>query len=125
MQGMPLPKHIPQVPRAGTQVHLQSPEFMKGLDVLARVDGVVTGTQVALSVPGKGQFIFSSQPEPGFRMEAIADGSRLLFVVGNDLNDVFCSAPIVDHDGSWYLWVRHENTAPAHSSIPSLELSLR
>jgi hypothetical protein len=120
---MPVSKHVPQVPRAGTSVHLQ--RFIKGLDVLARSDGVVSATQVAISVPGKGQYIFPSQREPGFRMEAIADESRLRFVVGNDSNEVDCSAPIVESAGSWYLWVRYESALPGRSSIPSLELSTK
>jgi len=125
MQIMPLSRHVPQVPRAGTSVHLQSPRFMNGLDVLARSDGVISSTQVGISVPGKGRYIFSSQPEPGFRMEAIADESRLRFVVGNDSNEVDCSAPIVESAGSWYLWVRYESGLPVRNSIPTLELSTK
>jgi hypothetical protein len=125
MQIMPLPTSIPQVPRAGTQIHLQSPRFMKGLDAFAKNEGTVTGTQVAVLVPDAGQFTFSSQPEPGFRMEAIADGNRLLFVVGNDSYDIESSQPVVDASGSWYLWVRHEPPPQGPTSAMTLELSIR
>ena len=125
MQIMPLPASIPQLPRAGTEMHLQSPRFMKGLDVFARNEETITGTHVAVSVPGKGRFTFSSQPEAGFRMEAIADGSRVLFVVGNNSYDIECSRPVVDASGSWYLWVRHEPAPQGPTSATTLELSIR
>jgi len=98
---------------------------MKGLSPFARSEAAITGTQIVVSVPGKGRFIFSSQPEPGFRMEAIADGTRLLFVVGSELYDIQCSAPIVTASGSWYLWVRHEPTPQGRIDLPNVDLSIQ
>jgi hypothetical protein len=125
MQIMPLPRSIPQLPRAGTQMRLHRPRFMKGSDVVARSEGAIMGTQIAVSVPDKGRFIFSSQPEPGFRMEAIADGHRLLFVVGNDSYDIQCPEPVIDASGSWYLWVRHETSPQGRTAVPNLDLSIQ
>jgi hypothetical protein len=121
MQIMPLAHDVPQVPAAGTRLHITNPRFMHGLDVAAKCEGTVHGTLVALSVPEKGRFLFSSGPAPGFRMEAIVDGARLMFVVGNELYDVFTADPIVA-PGSWYLWVRREG-APGTASEPTLYLS--
>jgi hypothetical protein len=125
MQIMPMPESIPQTPVAGIQVRLQSPRFMKGLNVFAKNEGTVTGTQVALLAPGEGRFTFSSQPEPGFRMEAISDGKRLLFVAGEKSYRIECSQPVVDVSGSWYLWVKHELAPQGPGVAAILELSVR
>jgi hypothetical protein len=122
MQIMPMPRSIPQIPGAGTQMRLESPQFMKGVNVFARGDGKIAGTELAVSVPGKGRFVLSSQPAPGFRMEGIADGTRLSFVVGSDSYEIHCSQPIID-SGAWYLWVRQETLQSGKSSVPTLDLS--
>jgi hypothetical protein len=125
MQIMPMPDSIPQVPVTGIQVRLQSPRFMKGLNVFAKNEETITGTRVAVSVPGEGRFTFSSQPEPGFRMEAIANGNRLRFVAGDKSYDIECSQPVVDVTGSWYLWVKHELAPQGPGVAAILELSIR
>jgi hypothetical protein len=124
MQIMPLSRSVPQIPAAGAAIHLQDPQFMKGLDVFAQTRGSATGTEVAISVPDRGRLIFSSQPKPGFRMEAIVDGARLLFVVGSDFYDVHCSAPLMEPAGSWYLWVRRE-PLQGRTTVPNLDLSIQ
>jgi hypothetical protein len=124
MQIMPLPRSVPQIPGAGTAIHIQDPRFMNGLDVFAQTKGSATGPEVAISVPNRGRFIFSSQSEPGFRMEAIVDGARLLFVVGGNMYDVPCSAPVVEPAGSWYLWVRRE-PLEGRATVPNLDLSIQ
>lgn len=125
MQIMPLPHAVPQIPGLGTQIHLQSPRFMKGLDAFASSEGLVTGARVAIAVPGKGRFIFSTRQEPGFRMEAIADRARLMFIIGADYYDIQCAAPVVEPSGSWYLWVRKDTAPQGQGSEPTLDLSIK
>jgi hypothetical protein len=83
----------------------------------AETRGDVTGAQVAISVPERGRFSFSSQPLPGYRMDAVVDRDRLLFIDGNDAFDVQCHSPLLEPSGSWYLWVRRE---PLEGSPPHL-----
>jgi hypothetical protein len=124
MQIMPMTKSVPQVPKSGTVVHLNNPRFMNGMRVFAQVTGVIASAKVAISVPDRGRFVFSSQPEPGFRMEAVADGTRLAFVVGNDSYEVLCAAPVIAETESSYLWVRQE---PMHgqTALPNVDLALQ
>jgi hypothetical protein len=122
MQIMPMPTSIPEIPGAGTQMRLQSPQFMKGVKAFAGSEGEISGSELALSIPGKGRFVLSSQPQPGFRMEGIADGTRVSFVAGSDLYEIQCSRPIID-SRAWYLWVRQETPRWGKSSVPMIELS--
>jgi hypothetical protein len=123
MQVMPLTKTIPQMPHPGTELRLHGLRFMKGANVLGRAPGEIKGIKLAISVPGKGQFLFSSLPEPGFRMEAIAEGPRLSFVSGSDLYEIKCAQPVINA-GAWYLWVRHDESPRGYSSLPTLALSI-
>jgi hypothetical protein len=108
MQMMPMARTIPRIPSAGAAIHLQGPVFLSGKTVLGKSGSAVRGASISVRVPGKGRFSFSSQPESGFRMEAIAEGNRLMFVAGNALYSVECSGPIVEGSGAWYLWIREE-----------------
>ncbi len=123
MQIMPLARSIPQVPRAGALVRVDGPRFRQVSDRGKTFTGgsrdMVIGTQITLTVPEKGRFTFSSQPEPGFRMEAIAESSRLMFVSGQDLYDVRCAQPLIEPAGAWYLWVRHGRTG-----LPNIDLTI-
>jgi hypothetical protein len=112
MQMMPMPKTIPQMPTAGAAIHLQSPNFLSGAASVGKSGSTVSGSSVSLKVPGKGRFRFSSRQESGFRMEAIAEGNRLMFVAGNAQYSIECSSPIVDSPGAWYLWVRYDPADP-------------
>jgi hypothetical protein len=126
MQIMPLPSAIPQAPRAGALIRVESPRLrqpsFQGKTFTANSRDSATGAQIALTMPEKGRFIFSSQPESGFRMEAIADHSRLMFVSGNEMYDVQCTAPLIEPAGAWYLWVRHEPALQGRGSMPNIDL---
>jgi hypothetical protein len=108
MQMMPMAKTIPQMPMAGAVIHLQNPNFFSGTASIGKNASSIDGTSISVQVPGQGRFSFSSRPESGFRMEAIAEGNRLMFVAGNAQYSIECSSPIVDSAGAWYLWVRRE-----------------
>jgi hypothetical protein len=89
------------------------------------VHEIENGDRILLDVleePGTGRKIFdtlASQPVPGFRMEAIADGPRVQFVVGDDKYDVQCSGPVVESARSSYLWVRREELT-SQTAFPDL-----
>jgi hypothetical protein len=107
MQMMPMAKTIPQMPASGAVIHLQNPNFFSGTTAIGKIASI-DGPSISMPVPEQGGFSFSSRPEPGFRMEAIAEGNRLMFVAGNAQYSIECSSPIVDSPGAWYLWVRRE-----------------
>jgi len=123
---LPPTKTIPQVPAAGSAIHLREPRLilhqLKAVTV-GSSNSSITGASEALIVPGKGRFSFSSHAEPGYRMEAVGEENRLMFVVGNEMYSAECSGPVMDGAGAWYLWVRFEPTQEKPAKIPTLELS--
>jgi hypothetical protein len=132
LQGMPLSKSIPEVPRHGALIHLQNPRIMKeptardrqtgaAPQVFAQSAGTIAGTIVAISIPDKGRFVFSSAPLPGFRMGAIAEAAELTFLDGSNIYAVHLSAPVVTEAKSSYLWVKSGSDNPGISA-PLLEL---
>ncbi len=114
MQFMPYTgsKTVPQVPASGAVIHLSNPEFLSGAAQLGKSGSAVQGSTVAVVVPGKGRFTFSTKAAPGFRMEGIAQDKVVSFVSGKDTFDIRTAALILDTPGTWYLWVRQE-TSPA------------
>lgn len=109
---MPLTRSIPQMPPAGSVIHLRSPHItLHGTTESVLVgngasnSGSAAGEMVSTG-SGKDRFSFSSHAEPGYRMEAVGEGNRLMFVVGNDTYTLDSSAPVMDGPGAWYLWVR-------------------
>jgi hypothetical protein len=129
MHTMPTAKTVPQTPQAGAVIRLQNPEFLAGTSLLAKASGSgknasgVSGATIGLLVPGKGWFRFSTRPEPGYRMEGIAEGNVLMFVVGSERFDIQCASPVMDGAGAWYVWVRHD-AADFRMGAPTLELTL-
>jgi hypothetical protein len=125
MQMMPMAKTIPRIPSPGAAIHLQSPVFLFGKTSLGKSGSALSGASISVRVPGQGRFSFSSRPEPGFRMEAIAEGNRLMFVAGNALYTVECSSPIADGAGAWYLWIQREAAIDPPLGTVTLELPLQ
>lgn len=125
MQMMPMAKTIPRIPAAGAVIHLQSPNLLSGTISIGKNSSALNGPSVGVRVPGKGRFSFSSRPEPGFRMEAIAEGNRLMFVAGNAQYSIECSTPIVDSSGAWYIWVQYQPGSDSSPGSAALELTLQ
>jgi hypothetical protein len=125
MQMMPMAKSIPQVPAAGAAIRLQNPNLLTGGASVGRSNSSVQGSEVSLISPGKVRFRFSSQPQPGYRMEAIAEGNRLMFVAGNAVYTAECSGPIMEGAGAWYVWVHHEPAGDAPAGARAAELPLQ
>jgi hypothetical protein len=128
MQILPPPRNLPGIPPVGAAIQLRQPELKQaGMPAMishGSSDGTVKSSMVSLLVPGKGRFLFSTKPAPGFRMEAIGEQKHLAFVSGKDLYDVRCAGPVMDSPGSWYLWVRYEPDTESlkNSDIPELKL---
>jgi hypothetical protein len=128
MQLLPLPRNLPGIPAAGATIQLQQPELKQSAPTAmishGRSDGTVKAATVSLLVPGKGRFLFSTQPARGFRMEAIGERKHLAFVSGNNYYDVQCTAPVLELAGSWYLWVKYEadGASSKNNNVPELKL---
>lgn len=88
---------------------------------MAQQESISSGQQVSIEAPMLGRFTLSSEPGPGYRLEAIAEDNEVRFDSGNDLFSLSCDAPVVEHPGAWYLWVKFEPlaTRPPFRNIPS------
>lgn len=106
MQIMPLSRSVPQPAPVGTRIRFEKPQLMEGVEILAASRSTGTATQLGVQSAKAGQFLFSGEPAPGYRMEGIAEGNSLRFVVGDKQYSLNCAGPIVNHPGSWYLWVK-------------------
>lgn len=121
MQLMPLTRTVPRTIDPDMQVYLRSPRA----GALGVSNSSIGGTAFVLIAGAEGRFTFSTRPEPGFRMEAVAEGNRLSFVSGKDRYDVECTGPVVSGTVARYLWVKHEPPSKVPSSLPTLELSVK
>lgn len=121
LHSMPVAKTIPRTPVASAVIHLQTPQLFQGQTELADNASVINGSAVSVHIAGKSGFTFSTQPQDGFRMEAIAEGNTLMFVSGSERYDIQCTAPVIDGAGAWYLWVRRD-AAGGSSGFPALNL---
>jgi hypothetical protein len=91
-----------------------------------------SGTHVFLVGPTLGEFTLSSEPGPGYFLEAIAEDNEVHFVSGEDLFSVSSDGPVVDQPGAWYLWVKFEprpdaavaGSPPSQDGSPPLEVSV-
>jgi len=113
MQIMPLSRSVPQPAPVGTVIHLENPRLIEGAETLATSRSTETGIRVGIQASKTGEFLFSSEPAPGYRMEGIAENNSLRFVVGNKQYGVVCTVPIVNRPGAWYLWVKAVQGAPS------------
>lgn len=70
------------------------------------------GALVWFYVPGKGRFIFSLIPHPGydFRKIGVIEDNKISFALGGDRYEWVSSAPIVGNGGSWNVWVLVDST---------------
>lgn len=65
------------------------------------------GSLIWFYVPGRGRFIFSLVPRPGydFQKTAMIIGNALRFDFKDEHYEWISSAPIVGHGGAWYVWL--------------------
>lgn len=70
------------------------------------------GALVWFYVPGKGRFIFSLIPHPGydFRKVGIIEDNKISFALDGDRYEWISSAPVVGSGGTWNLWVLLDST---------------
>jgi len=99
---LPLPETgVPGIIPAGATVRLSRPRLhpMMGVE-LARDGQISTGPRVSMSAPTIGRFTFSSEPGPGYRLEALAEETTLHFLANNENYSITTDAPIMDQPGS-------------------------
>jgi hypothetical protein len=120
MQPMPSGGHtIAQIPQRELTIQLSRATFgVKGKGVTSFSQSTIVATRVGVTVPGLGRFIFTSRPESGSHMEAVAEGTVLDFIAGANRYRIECSAPIVEPPGAWYLWVKFEPSGSQTSGNP-------
>jgi len=114
---LPLPRQsAPGVIPASAILHLGHPVLSPmGMGSLFKnstsAAGVFSGTSVQFDAPTVGHFTFSSEPAPGYRLEALAEGNEIRFLAGNSTYSVTSDAPIVNIPGAWLLWVHTDSLA--------------
>ncbi len=112
MQALPSGSHaIAQIPRQSLAMQFNRPRFKTDRGPIF-AHNRVSGNKIAVTVPAIGRFIFTSQPESGFHMEAVAQDMALEFLAGANRYRIDCEGPILDQPGAWYLWVKFEPAAP-------------
>jgi hypothetical protein len=122
MQIMPMPRSIPNVLQPGTQIRLSGPRLLSGTDRLASSPARALGLQIQVQAKSVGrEFTFTSKPELGYRMEAIAEGKAIRFLDGNATYTLETDSPVIDKPGAWYLWVQARATELKSSGSLSIE----
>jgi hypothetical protein len=105
LQFLPMPsRSIPSMPLPGMRLHLMRPSL--GEKAVGAENPVQPASQVSVESSEIGSITFSSTPQPGFLLNAVADGNILSFLSGDQRHEIICQAPVVSAEGSWFLWVR-------------------
>jgi hypothetical protein len=70
----------------------------------------ISGKLLYVYVPGKGRFIFSLSPQPGygFRKTATIEDNKISFVSGGDTYKLISNSSVLGVGGRWNLWVLHD-----------------
>jgi hypothetical protein len=124
MRLAPMPPDPLSVIAAGARLRLEQALLKENGVAAAKNSAAETGTRLRMALPNGGQYTLSSQPGPGYRLEAMVYGgagrTAAVFSDGDILYGVNCRAPIVDQPGSWLLWVRKDAspTTPPKSVVP-------
>lgn len=79
-------------------------------EVVHQSKGGCSGPLVWFSLPGRGRFVVSLVPRPGydFRQAGIIEHDRISFEYGGDRFEWASSAPVVGTGGNWNVWVLHD-----------------
>ena len=74
------------------------------------VGGSCSGAVVFFFIGGRGRFIFSVVPRPGFPFEktAIVDGNSLLFTHGGERYELVSQTPILSGGAKYSVWMLHD-----------------
>jgi hypothetical protein len=114
---LPLPPEVPHVVASGTALTLDRPVMMdeRGFPI-ARASVKVYGKRVHVDAPGHGQYTLSTEPGPGFRLEAMVYGQQsrpsLAFTDGERIFILNASSIILPEKATSLLWVRKEGGDP-------------
>jgi hypothetical protein len=86
------------------------------------------GSLVWFYVPGRGRFIFSLVPRPGydFQKTGLIEDNMIRFDFKGELYEWISSVPIVGQGGRWYIWLLHDPTyTPEVSSAEEIARKAR
>lgn len=128
MTMLPLSPDVPQVVGAGSVLTLDRPELLnENGRPIANTKERVSGKRVSASAEDGGQevrFAFSSEPAPGFRLEAVVYARPRAMIIFTDGELVYCltaAAPIMPQSGPALIWVRKEGNEPPgrHTGVPT------
>ncbi len=73
------------------------------------------GSVLIASLPADGAVVLSLAPTPGydFKKVAVADNDRIVFSIGNNRYEWISSKPIIQHGGTWNVWMYHDPSVVA------------
>lgn len=89
-------------------LHIREPRFSVNGKVVESGRQDVSGAAVWLYAPGKGRFVFSLTPRPGFQKAGEIRGTSMTFKVGADTFAVSSAVRIAPGDAPFNLYVLHE-----------------
>jgi hypothetical protein len=83
---------------------------VNGETVFRSPGGGVAGSVVWFSTPGRGRFIFSLVPRPGYPFEKVGkiEHNRIAFEWAGDRYEWVTGQPVVGMGGNWNVWVMHD-----------------
>jgi hypothetical protein len=121
---LPLPlKSIPGIVAEHTLLRMGHARLAyEGYDALPITqDATVTsGKSVFVEVPSVGRFTLSSEPGPGYLLDAICEGSTVHFVVDDDTYILSLDGPLIAASGAWYVWVHFDHFNNDGAALQSL-----
>lgn len=115
---LPLPPDVPGVAAAGSTMTLENPVLLneQGFPI-AKAAIKVCGRRVRVEAPNRRRFTLSTEPAPGFRLEAMVYGQKprpvLAFTDGELVYYLTSASAILPETGPALLWVRKEGDPPA------------
>jgi hypothetical protein len=102
----------PSVIAPGAILRLDHAMIKDGDTVLAKSSATLSGATLRLALPNGGEYTLSSEPGPGFRLEALlyeeSAHTVVVFPDGATMYGVVSASAIVDQPGSWLVWVRKD-----------------
>ena len=111
---LPMPREFPAYAPAGTLLRLEQPHLRSETSDLGdNPQFGASGPVVWIYSRWLGKVSFSATPRPGFRRQAIAEGSAIRFTDGVEHYRLELHDPAADNGGTWWLWVKHDAPSPA------------
>ncbi len=87
----------------------------------------VAGNVIWVYIPGKGRFVFSFVPQPGygFTKTGVIEDKNIRFSLNGDVYNLTSKSTVLCYGGKWNLWVMHDaDYTPDSSGINPSDLNL-